>query len=282
MAELVSILLSFPTVIFTVMLAITVLYWLFVVLGAIDLDFLGGGADAAVDGALDGALEGAVKGAAEGALKGIAEGAAKGVAEGAADAAGEGHLAELFSALNLRKAPVTVVLTLFAAFGWLASAMTIQALGPAWAGFFAGTGVLFGSGLVSLLATSLAVRPLGKLFVTHSAKGARDLVGQTCIISTGEVGPTYGQATLEDGGAGLILQVRCDDRGRLKRGDRALIIGWDADDEGFSVEPLDAMLDSERPRRIPVARAAAPVEIDAPEEPAEADSRAAGKTADRS
>ena len=58
MPELLAAILGFPTVVFTVMLALAVIYWLFVVVGALDIDSFGG-ADDAVEGAV-----GAAKGAA--------------------------------------------------------------------------------------------------------------------------------------------------------------------------------------------------------------------------
>ena len=228
MTELTAVLLAFPTVIFTVLLGVALVYWLFVVIGALDLDLLG---------------PGHAEGAIEGATKGLAEGAADGLAEGAPDG-----LAGLFTALRLKRAPVTVVVTLFAAFGWLVSVLTMQSVGavlmgavPAW---LLGTLVLGASSVASLVVTSVAVRPLGRLFVTHAAKGRSDLVGRVCVVSTGRVDARFGQATVEDGGAGLILPVRCDAEGALRRGERALIIGWDHEREGFLVEPLEPM---ERP-----------------------------------
>ncbi len=58
MAELVAVLIGFPTVLFTVPFGVALLYWLFVVFGALDFHH----ADA------DSALEGVAKGAADGAL----------------------------------------------------------------------------------------------------------------------------------------------------------------------------------------------------------------------
>ncbi|OIP44305.1 MAG: hypothetical protein AUK47_01090 [Deltaproteobacteria bacterium CG2_30_63_29] len=91
----------FPTVIFTVLFIIVLLYWLFVVFGAFDIDLFGGsdglveggaeaGAEGLAEGAAHGIAEGAAQGIAEGAAQGIAEGAAHGIAEGAAHGIAEG------------------------------------------------------------------------------------------------------------------------------------------------------------------------------------------------
>ncbi len=72
MGDFVTTVLSLPTVIFTVPLGLSLFYWLFVVIGAIDIDALDG-LDGGVDGALDG-VDGALDGAADGALDGALDG----------------------------------------------------------------------------------------------------------------------------------------------------------------------------------------------------------------
>jgi len=105
MTEILAVLASFPTVVFTVLMVVCTLYWLMVIMGALDIDFLDfgdadvdgvaegaaeGAAEGVVEGAAEGAAEGVIEGAAEGAAEGVIEGAAEGVAEGAAEAAAEG------------------------------------------------------------------------------------------------------------------------------------------------------------------------------------------------
>ncbi|MDC0677388.1 OB-fold-containig protein [Sorangium atrum] len=249
MAEVLAASLAFPAVIFTVLLALALIYWLFVLLGALDLDLLGGAhGDAAPD---LGGLEGAAKGALEGAAKGALEGAAKGAAEGLADAAdgadGAHGVGSLLAALELHRVPATVTLSLIATFGWFTSALSTVLVGPLWLGWglpgwTLGLAVLAGSLVAAVLLTSLAVRPLGPLFVTRHAQSKKDLVGRVCVISTGRVDERFGQATIDEGGASHILDVRCDTPGALRRGDRALLVSWDPDREVFGVEPLDALL----------------------------------------
>ncbi|WP_437332148.1 glycine zipper family protein [Sorangium sp. So ce394] len=254
MAEVLAASLAFPAVIFTVLLALALIYWLFVVLGALDLDLLGGAhGDATPDlggleGAAKGALEGAAKGAIEGAAKGSLEGAAKGALEGGADGADAPHgVGALLVALELHRVPATVTLTLIAAFGWFTSALSTMLAAPLWAGaglprWALGLAALAGSLVVAVLLTSLAVRPLAPLFVTRHATSKKDLVGRVCVVSTGRVDERFGQAVIDEGGASHILDVRCDTPGALRRGDRALLVSWDPHGEVFSVEPLDGLL----------------------------------------
>src|SRR3954467_1021678 len=67
MLALLTLMLAFPTVVFTVLLGVVLLYWLFVILGALHIDALGAGGDGALEGAGHGGLEGAGHGGLEGA-----------------------------------------------------------------------------------------------------------------------------------------------------------------------------------------------------------------------
>lgn len=217
MDEYLAALIAYPTVLFTVLLGLAVLYWLSVSLGALDVDVLDG------DAALDAAGE-----AGEGALEGAAESAS--------------GVATLLGALKLRSVPLTVSLSFVVFYGWLLCFLGMQWVAPllgalpAWA---VGTGVLVAASALAVLLTSMTIRPLVPVFETHAARGRTDLIGHFCTIRTGRVDATFGQAEADDGGAGLLLSVRCDRPNRLGRGDRALIIDYDPKREAFLVEPID-------------------------------------------
>ena len=83
MTEFLDIILSMPTLLFTVPLGLMLAYWVTVIVGGIDIDFLDGGADGAVEGALDGVMDGAVDGALDGVMDGAVDGALDGVMDGA-------------------------------------------------------------------------------------------------------------------------------------------------------------------------------------------------------
>jgi hypothetical protein len=254
MPEALAVALAFPTVGFTVLLSLVVLYWLFVVLGAVDFDGASGAA-----GAGKGSMEGVAKGALEGVAKGAlgADNVDASVGHDAPVATGAelepGLLSTIVHALRLRTVPATVVLSFFALFGWLAAGLSTLSLDPS--GWASRAGILFGASLASLLLTSLAVRPLGPLFAMKAAPTSEGLEGRVAVVTTGEVTPTFGQAMLEDGGAGLILQVRTDGVTRLRRGDQALLLAFDADTGAFLVERLPSH-DDDLARIAPEAGAA--------------------------
>ena len=95
--------------------------------------------------------------------------------------------------------------------------------------------------IVSVLATSASIRPLAPLFRTRQGTQHRDLVGKVVRITTGRVDGKFGEGHLDDGQAGLQLQVRCADPDALARDDEALILGWDAKTESFEVEPMSTI-----------------------------------------
>ena len=53
----------------------------------------------------------------------------------------------------------------------------------------------------------------------------------------------FGQAEMADGGAGLLLHVRCaDDDNGLGRGDEALVLEYDEQRDVYLVEPMKRLL----------------------------------------
>ena len=228
MTEFLNAILAFPTVLFTIPLGVVVVYWLFVILGALDINLLG---DADLDG----------HGHASGHLD--AQGHADGHGhDGHHDGDADGHeggLAGLIQTLGLGGVPVTLMLSLLILTAWVFCLSGTEWLGrdaPDWQRNLAALLSLAGAVPV----TGFLIRPLRRLFRTISAPQHRDLLGKLCTITTLRVDERYGQAEVEDGGAGLIVQVRSTDPGRLSRGDRAVI--FDYKNEVFHVAPMDETL----------------------------------------
>lgn len=250
MAEVFFLALSFPSVVFTVLLGVVLVYWAFVMVGVIHI---GEGSEGALDGLGDGGFEGATKGVLEGHFADaggpdVDWGAADGADAGdAGDADSAGAFAALMHALHLRSAPATVVLSLIITFSWLISVISMQVITrsfPSLLSHWLSALTLLGAPLLALPVTSIAVRPLAAVFAPRSAPGKADLVGKTCVVRTGSVTDKFGEATLEDGGAGLVIRVRVDGGKRLARGDHALIIDFDKEHETFLVEPMRELLSS--------------------------------------
>jgi len=250
--------LSFPTVVFTVLLLVAVAYWGLVILGALGIDIMDFDADGAADGAAEGAMEGAAEGAAEAAVEGAAEaaaegaaeaaaeGAAEGATEGAAEGASQGLAGALLSAIRVKNVPVTVVLTLVVFYGWLVTHLvTLLVLLDSSFDSSLIRGALFvGAGIAAIPLANLSARPLSGLGGEESSIGRKDLIGKVVRVDTSRVNARFGSGTFDDGAGGMILHIRCDDEANtLSRGSQALIVSWDEAREAYEVTPFDDLLD---------------------------------------
>ncbi len=212
MSEFLTAILAFPTVLFTVPLGVVLVYWLLVLLGALDLEILDFGevADAADAGSADGL--------------------------GTDGDAGDTGDTGVLDVLGLRGVPTTFALSILIFLAWLLCLAASQTLDIEGGLLGAGTALL--SLGLAVPCAALAVRPLRRLFHTDRAIENRSLVGKVCTVATLRVDERYGQAEIADGGAGLLVQVRSTqpDNG-LRRGDQAIV--YEYRDEVFWVSPLD-------------------------------------------
>ncbi len=231
---------SFPGALYSVLLGVVLLYWISMLLGAVDLDVLGGAEHGGADGAADAAMHG------------------DGVADGHGDAGGDGHhdggdvdgdidsdggVLSALGAVGLRKVPATVSISLLVIWGWLFSVLGTMLLAgpvtqvlPMWA-FRA---LLFAAAFVgSLKLAAITARPIAPVFTPKGASRRESLVGKTAEVSTGRLDAGFGQVLVSDGGAGLLLDARHEGGDALKRGDRVVVTAWDADKNVVHVEPLD-------------------------------------------
>jgi len=260
--EFLSTIASFPTFVFTCALVLTLLYWMVVIFGALDLDFLDSvlgldSMDAAFDGALEsieGVADGAVEGAAESidgafeSIDGAADGAVEGAAEGAADAADAdavedgGLLSGLLNAMGVRGVPITIVGTFVIFWAWILSYLATRFLGPIAAPLVIGLAIAVTSGFGALFMAAISSRPFKKLFVTHQAERRATLVGKMCTVLSAKVDGRFGRAEIEDGGAGFVAEVRCPQDNDLKRGEQALVYRYEPSEGVFFIGPVDAAL----------------------------------------
>jgi hypothetical protein len=237
MTQFLDAMLAFPTVIFTIPLGVIVGYWLTVMVGAVGIDLL--------DGDLGDFALGAKAGAGE-----MLEGGAKAAVEGGAKASLESVKggASFLEVLGFGGVPVTVSVSFVVFLSWL---MSMGFARPAKEALGALPGALVSGGLatlclaVGLVLAALAVRPLRPMFAVQQAPRRAELMGRVCVIASGRVDGKFGHATFEDGGAGLLLNVVCDKSNALTRGEKALILSYDAARDAYEVEPVDWLLPEE-------------------------------------
>ena len=226
MQEFLNSILSFPTSMFTGVLGLVVLYWITVVMGVLDLDVLDFDLD--VDAGADGAFDGADGGDLD------------------ADAEHPGGISGLIHALGLAGVPLTISGSLLALVAWVVSNLLMRGvavvLPNAGGSLVVGLLVAAVAFFTGAAVASRAVKPLRPVFATQHAALRSHFVGKVCTVTTLKVTERFGQAEIEDGGAGQLVQVRCLDANDLSRGDKALIFDYDEKDEVYHVAPAGKVL----------------------------------------
>jgi hypothetical protein len=131
--------------------------------------------------------------------------------------------------LGLGGIPITVVLSVIIMTAWVltlyADVYLLRLLPTVPLRIAGGAVIIVVAFIVSLPVAALALRPLRKLLRKMQPGPPRPILGQTAVIRS-PVNRVTGTASVEDGGAGLILQIRDDDAARFKRGDRVVLIEY--------------------------------------------------------
>jgi len=177
-------------------LCVAILYWLVAAMGIVDVDLL----DIEVDSSL------------------------------------ENHsmhpegLAGLLLKLGLNGVPVTLILTLLFFFSWalcyFAELFLLRFLPLGILRYPLGLLVVAAALIAVVPVVGMLIRPLRPLFLKLEATTSKSVLGQVAVVRSGRVTLTQGEATLEDGGAGLILRVRAEEAHGFKRGDRVVLLEY--------------------------------------------------------
>lgn len=218
MREFLDIALSFPPIVFTFGLVLVILYWITVIVGALDVEIgdIGGDADAEVEAG-----------------------------------------GSFWSAFGFGAVPLTVVLSLWITLGWIVTVLgttwvrsSDQVFIPAAA---SGIALLVAGIGVGMLGAKLLARPLSTIFPDPPATTHRDLVGKMCVVRTGTVTTDSGQGELteEDGTVHLINVRRSEheppgiDDGLFARHSKLVIFDYDEAEQVFLVVPASMPPDRE-------------------------------------
>lgn len=223
MDQFLDIVLSFPTGVFTVLVGLSVIFWMLVIAGGLGIEFL--------DFDLD--------------------------VEAAAQEADQ-EVTELLSALGVGTVPFSIMMTVFSLLGWTLTYVTSLVLEQyASTNLVVDFAILLGATVASLPLTGAVTYPLRQLLETGTDRSGESIVGSTCEISTSRVDEDFGRASVYHEGADLVLSVRCKSEGVLERGDEALVIDWDAEEEIYWVEPYEDVLERSAAEDLEVADLAA-------------------------
>ena len=159
-----------------------------------------------------------------------------------ADADADGGMIDT---LGLGGVPLMVVLSMWITLAWLLAMIGTTVLGalvvPGALGVLLGIAVLLVAVLGGLLVTRLVVVPIRRAIPSAAEPTRGDFVGRTCVIRTGSVSETFGQAEItSDDGSSAIIQVRrpagMAGGEPLRAGMVALIFDYDPDEEIFWVD----------------------------------------------
>lgn len=199
MSTFFSIILSFPTVIFTVLLGVAVVYWLVCLLGIADMD----GLDGDTGGALD-----------------------------------FGGLMATLGFKGVPLPLILTLLFLFAWLtSYFADLLLGMGQAALWLRLLFGLLAIPLSLVVAVAATRVVIHPVRPLFQqVYQQPLQKRLLGTSCIIRSASVSRERGRADahLADG-SHVILQVRSDDT--LPRNSRAVLIEYLPDENAYWVVP---------------------------------------------
>jgi hypothetical protein len=207
MPEFLAALLAFPTVVFSILLAVVLLYWLTVIIGALHIDL----------GSPDGGHD--------------------------ADMIPGGHDAHGFlEFLSIGKVPITITISLFVFLAWMLgmfAELVLRAPVSAWI-----SGPLFSAALVpaivlsAMVVTAYAVRPLRGLFSLVSEHGETGLVGRMVRITSMSVDHGFGTAVCDNAGPGILLNVVSRPGVTLARDAMAVVVEYDPARQVYLVAPF--------------------------------------------
>lgn len=191
--------LSYPTAIYSVFLAVVSVYWVMALIGVVDFESTG--IDIDLDMHTDGQIDDL------------------------------GVLASYVVGFGLNGVPFSIVVSLIVLISWTISCLAGMWLMP-WVPtlllqWVAGTVVLVLSFASSIPATATLVRPMRRLFVSHTAIVNASLVGQVCKVVTGSVDEKLGRAEVTRRGANINIRVWAQTPNTLSRGAVARILDYD-------------------------------------------------------
>lgn len=204
MSELWLVLSSYPTSIYTVILGVLLIFWLFAIIGALDMDIIS--IDADIDFDADIEIPGFVG---------------------------------LMHTLGFLGVPITIVLSVLIFLSWIFTYLVAAYVLPLIPGdllkILLGTVTLIASFIVAIPITTKIVAPLRKMAIVNQARSNKSFVGYECKVKSQTVDQEFGQGFIEDGGAGLNVRIRAKIPNDFKKGSMVRIIHYESDGNYYEV-----------------------------------------------
>lgn len=206
MTDFLNNILSFPTLLFTGLLILVLLYWLSSLLGFGDVDLEVDAGDVDLS-----------------------------------DAAGASGFLTKF---KLDGIPITVSLSTVVFFCWILSFLMVHFYQDEpmedWLKIFVGFWVIVLVPVISALLAGIVLTPLKPIFhkMKNEAEGqkAASFIGQAAIVRTNKVTMNFGDADMDSGGASLILKIRAEEPNNFKRGDRVMLSQYHPQENTYTIK----------------------------------------------
>ncbi len=214
---------SYPTVIFTGMVMFVVLFWMTSLLGLTEMDSfdldvdmdIDLGADVGGDLGMDGGGDADIGSASGGIFTGV------------------------LLKFGLHGVPLVIIVSLISLIGWFISYFYTRFLHANFADgmlhYVFGTGAFIMVLVLSMWLTGLILAPIRKKIGKIPKRDSKSFIGQTAVVRTFTVDDKHGEATLEDGGAGLIFKVRAMDGNTFAQHDKVVLVEYIAEENAYRV-----------------------------------------------
>ncbi|MFP4106204.1 MAG: hypothetical protein ACLFVU_08955 [Phycisphaerae bacterium] len=220
-----------PNLLITGLLCLMVLYWLMVILGALDLDFLNFDLDADTDVDVDMDVDADFDADAD-----VDADSGLGV-EGA-----ESFFESFLGFFYVGTVPVMILISLFVVCLWTMSMLINHYFNPG-LNFWWGMVLLVPNLLGSLLLVKVVAVPFKEVFkrMREDPNAAKPVVGRLCRVVSSEItNAKFGQADVRSQrGAPVRLLVKTAGDEVLHKGDEAVVIRRDKASGVYTVEPID-------------------------------------------
>jgi len=200
--------LTFPTVVFSVLLIIVILFWLVTIVGLADMDMF----EADVE------------------------------LETEANTANTANTSGIFNNLGLGEVPLTVSSSIIIMTAWL-----ISIYSQAWfltefkshsLYYVFGALIIIACSIIALPLSALITKPLRRFFTSKQTANKHDFIGLECTIATSKVTQTFGQARVTLQGAEQLVEIRVQDlTHQFNLGDTALLIEHLVDSRSYVIAP---------------------------------------------
>jgi len=233
MMELIYAAFSPVNLVFTILLLLVVLYWVLMILGALDLDFLHADVDADVDVDVDMDADVDVDGGVD--VHGDVDG---GLGEGSPPVHAFTAVLQFF---YVGKVPMMVLMTILVLSLWMISLAANHILNP-WNSALLGLAIAGGNIVVSAMILKAVGSPLARLFhgLYEDPNRPKSAIGRVGKVLSAEItAQRMGHVEVTGTGAPLVLNAVAEGEQVLQRGDEAVVLERSADRGVYIVSQVD-------------------------------------------